>query len=63
MQAHIVLISIYCVARVLHTVIYSMKLSRPRSAVFGVGLFSLLGLCINATVAAFTASKVDFASR
>ena len=61
MQAHIVLISVYAAFRVVHTVVYSLKMSKARTAAFGVGHFALFGLCTNAIVAAFTATYVNFA--
>ena len=52
-MAHIVLFTIFVVARICHSVVYSMGLSVPRSAAWATGFLCTFGIAINGTIAAF----------
>ena len=51
--AHTVLICVFTVARIGHSVVYALKISTMRSVMYGLGLATVLGMLLNAIVAAF----------
>ena len=51
--AHIVLVSVWAFGRLLHTLFYTLRLSILRTTAFSLAMCGLVGMAINAIVAAF----------
>jgi hypothetical protein len=53
--AHIVLIAVFGIARLLHTVVYLLQRTYLRSLMWAFALLAVIAMAINAAVAAFRA--------
>ena len=60
---HLVFTCLFCIFRVLHTIIYELKLGVPRSIVFVVSMCSLFGLMILMIVCAFRLPETPSSAR
>ena len=58
--AHVILFSLFVVARALHTVFYTLAFSFPRTTVWTLGLLSVIGIGINGCVATFFVKTQDY---
>lgn len=58
--AHVILFSLFVLARALHTVFYTLALSFPRTTVWTLGLLSVIGIGINGCVATFFVKTQDY---